>query len=269
MRATSSRTRRRPDAALGRLEVDDHDLRPLGLEPAAIAAPIPCAPPVTIATLPSSAPISEAARTRSGRGSGSAACGRAAAPWRGTPSSAGRLQPRALLLAVGERLVAPERRVGREGADLGRERADEPAEDLLLERDALLSYSRSTRGACPCTRGSRAARRSCAADPADRPVLQLEPLVDPVRRALAADPRLLHAAERRDLRRDEPVLIPTIPYSSASATPRHASEPPSRSTPRARTACRSRSERPPPRSRSARSRRRGRTSPRCSSPSRP
>src|SRR5262245_16205277 len=38
---------------------------------------------------------------------------------------------------------------------------------------------------------------------ADRPVLELEPLVDPVRRPLAADPRLLDSTERRNLGRDQ------------------------------------------------------------------
>ena len=36
-----------------------------------------------------------------------------------------------------ERVVPPERRVGRERPDVGRERADEPAEDLVLEWDSL------------------------------------------------------------------------------------------------------------------------------------
>src|SRR5581483_10010338 len=45
-------------------------------------------------------------------------------------------------------------------------------------------------------------------DSAERQVLELEPFVDPVRRALAADPRLLDAAERRHLGRDEPRVDP-------------------------------------------------------------
>ena len=51
MRSTSSSDETSAWIHSGGSEVHDHDLRPLG-EPAAIAAPIPCAPPVTIATLP-------------------------------------------------------------------------------------------------------------------------------------------------------------------------------------------------------------------------
>ena len=47
--------RRPPGSALRRVQVGDHDRRALRRSPSAIAAPIPCAPPVTIATLPSSA----------------------------------------------------------------------------------------------------------------------------------------------------------------------------------------------------------------------
>ncbi len=48
-----------------------------------------------------------------------------------------RLESPALLLALGMRVVPPERRVGRERPDVGRERPDEPAEDLVLEWDSL------------------------------------------------------------------------------------------------------------------------------------
>src|SRR3954449_7703315 len=48
-------------------------------------------------------------------------------------------------------------------------------------------------------------------DPADREGLQLEPLVDAVLRALAADARLLDAAEGCDLGRDEPGVDPDHP----------------------------------------------------------
>src|SRR3954453_8906194 len=51
-------------------------------------------------------------------------------------------------------------------------------------------------------RGSRAARRS-SVDTAYGEILQLEPLLDAVLRAFAADAGLLHPAEGRDLRRDE------------------------------------------------------------------
>ena len=58
--------------------------------------------------------------------------------------------------------------------------------------------------ACPCGRGSRACSRiTCRLEAADRQVLQLQPLVDSVLRALTADARLLDAAERRYLGRDE------------------------------------------------------------------
>ena len=43
-----------------------------------------------------------------------------------------------------------------------------------------------------------------ASDASHAQVLDLEPLVDPVLRALAADAGLLDAAERRDLGRDDP-----------------------------------------------------------------
>src|SRR5207302_3936334 len=48
-----------------------------------------------------------------------------------------------------------------------------------------------------------AADSTRALEPGHGEVLQLEPLLDAVLRALAADARLLHAAERRHLRRDE------------------------------------------------------------------
>src|SRR4051794_38113262 len=58
--------------------------------------------------------------------------------------------------------------------------------------------------ACPWSRGSRVARRSrLASDSADAQVLELEPLLDAVLRALAPDPGLLDAAERRDLGGDD------------------------------------------------------------------
>src|SRR5262245_28539 len=67
-------------------------------------------------------------------------------------------------------------------------------------------------------------RASSAADAADRPVLQLEPLVDPVRGALAPDPRLLDAAERRHLGRDEPGVDPDDPVLQCLSDPVHAPE---------------------------------------------
>src|SRR5439155_1226048 len=51
---------------------------PSAWSPSAIARPMPCAPPVTTAILPSRRPLIAAARTLSVRGSGSAACGSAA-----------------------------------------------------------------------------------------------------------------------------------------------------------------------------------------------
>ena len=73
------------------------------------------------------------------------------------------LQARAALLPLGVRVVAPERRVRRERADVGREGADEAAEVLLLDRDPLGRRTAArARRACPSSRGSRAARGSRA-----------------------------------------------------------------------------------------------------------
>src|SRR5207237_370374 len=47
------------------------------------------------------------------------------------------LQPRAALLALGEAVVAPHARVRGERADVGREDADQSAEDPLLDFDPL------------------------------------------------------------------------------------------------------------------------------------
>jgi hypothetical protein len=49
-------------------------------------------------------------------------------------------------------------------------------------------------------------------------VLDFQVVVDAVVRAFAAEARLLDAAERRDSFEMRPVLTPTMPYSSASAT---------------------------------------------------
>ena len=105
--------------------------------------------------------------------------------------------------------------------------------------------------------------------PAIAEVLDLEPLVDPVLRALAADAGLLHAAERRDLGRDEAGVdaddavverLRDAPDAADVAAVEVRGEAVRRVVRDARP--------PPPRSRSARSRRPGRTSPRSSSPSR-
>src|SRR5262249_60873737 len=62
-------------------------------------------------------------------------------------------------------------------------------------------------------------------DPADRPVLELEPLVDAVGRALAAHPRLLDAAEGGDFGRDEPCVDPHDPVLERLRDAVHAPEP--------------------------------------------
>ena len=49
-------------------------------------------------------------------------------------------------------------------------------------------------------------------------VLHLQVLVDAVDRALTPEAGLLDAAERGDLVGDQPVLMPTMPASSAAAT---------------------------------------------------
>ncbi len=79
------------------------------------------------------------------------------------------------------------------------------AEDLLLDRDAFGLVQAHELGKLPRVHVVVALLddHSRTSDAADGPVLELEPLVDPVRRALAPDSRLLHAAERRDLGRDQ------------------------------------------------------------------
>ena len=105
-------------------------------------------------------------------------------------------------LALGEVLVAPERRVRRERADVGRVRAEQVAEVALLELDALglveLHELVQLAGDHVVV-----ALLDDHAMPPDAQVLDLEPLLDPVLRALAADARLLDAAERHDLGGDE------------------------------------------------------------------
>src|SRR6266542_1805346 len=49
-----------------------------------------------------------------------------------------RLQPRAALLPLGEAVVSPQARISGQSADVGREDADQAAEELLLDRDPLL-----------------------------------------------------------------------------------------------------------------------------------
>ena len=109
--------------------------------PSAIARPIPCAPPVTIATLPRSShePLTVIGENevgtrirfhcvcRSGCSRARNACQR---------SSACSSARRALALAVA--LVAPEADDRGELADVDREPAEQVAEVLLLERDPLL-----------------------------------------------------------------------------------------------------------------------------------
>ena len=64
-------------------------------------------------------------------------------------------------------------------------------------------------------RGLAARRRSKTAH---AQIFDLEVVLDAVLRAFAAEAGLLDAAERRDLFEMRPVLMPTMPYSSASAT---------------------------------------------------
>ena len=156
------------------------------------------------------------------------------------------LQLRAALLALGEVLVAPHARVRRERADVGREDAEQVAEVALLELDALglveLHELVQLAGDHVVV-----ALLDDHCDAADAEVLDLEPLLDAVLRALAADARLLDAAERHDLGGDEPGV------DAVDAVLERLREPPDArrcracsSTRRARTACRSR--RGPPRS---------------------
>ena len=109
---------------------------PSRASPCAIAFPIPCDPPVTIATLPSSD-----AHQRSGENGRRhedpvhlRVDQRLDLREEGDPALVG-LEPVAALLALRVALVGPHARVGRERPDVGRERGDEPAEMLLLERD--------------------------------------------------------------------------------------------------------------------------------------
>ena len=109
---------------------------PSAARPSAIAAPIPCAPPVTIATLPSSAHFS-----------GENAVGiRIRFSWVwisgwifarkafhvSSAWSSARRRARSVVVVVG-----PQVRVGGELPDVGRERADQPPEVALLELDPL------------------------------------------------------------------------------------------------------------------------------------
>ena len=195
---------------------------PSASSPDAIAAPIPCAPPVTIATLPSSA-LSAAARTRSGPGSGSAACGRAAAPSRGTPSSAGR--------PVGARGAPRGRRTSRTAR--GSVGGSVPISVVNVPRrppriSCWMGFppprrAGAPRGASPRTRGSRVARRSLTTcNAADGPVLELKPLVDPVGTSPTDHPRLLHAPEQYDFGRDEPGVNdndPVLEHGDANDAP--------------------------------------------------
>src|SRR5207237_6409184 len=73
---------------------------------------------------------------------------------------------------------------------------------ILPSRRPLIAAARtlSVRGAGSAACGSAA--RSLV-EPRHCEVLQLDPVVDAVLRALAAEARLLNTAERRDLRRDE------------------------------------------------------------------
>ena len=208
----------------------------------------------------------ESARTRSGRGCGSAACESAAGSSRGTPSSGRRPAARARRSSRSpKRLVAPHVRVGGERADVDGERAEEAAR--ATPAGARCPRSRRAaraRAACPCRRGSRAARRSPEA-PRCRPSASFSssPLVD--RRTLEPSrpmPDSLTPPKGATSVERSPVLMPTMPYSSASPTRQMRPTSRRRSTPRARTACRWRSARPPPRWRSGRCRRPGRTSPR-------
>jgi hypothetical protein len=60
--------------------------------------------------------------------------------------------------------------------------------------------------------------RPLSVDAAHAEVFDFEEFLDAVFRAFAADAAFLHAAEGGDPGRDEPSLMPTMPYSSASAT---------------------------------------------------
>ena len=135
-----------------------------------------------------------------------------------------------------------------------------------------LSYRpQQLRRACRCTRGSRAARRSRRAHASDRQILQLEPLVQPVLRALAAHARLLHPAEGSNLGGDEAGVDPDDARTRAPPTrATSARSTARRSTPPARTACCSATPtRPPPRLRSERFRATGPNVSSKSSPSSP
>ena len=163
-----------------------------------------------------------------------------------------RLQGRPPLLALVEAVVAPDAGVGRQRPDLRRERADEAAEHLLLDRDALGLVQ-------PHELGQLARVDVVVAlldDDHQRlsysahcQVLQLDPVVDAVARSFAPDARLLDAAERRHLGGDEARVDADDPVLERLRDAPGASRGPGcRSRPRDRTACRSRSR--PPRRRS-------------------
>src|SRR5579859_2990727 len=123
--------------------------------PRAIAAPIPCAPPVTIATFPSRAPLTRPAASPTLQHS----VARPSADRRergrhhdpvplrveeglepgeeGLPARVG-LEARAALLALGVAGVAPQADDRGQLADVDREPAEQVAEVLLLEGDALV-----------------------------------------------------------------------------------------------------------------------------------
>src|SRR6478609_9602683 len=113
---------------------------PPAARPWAIALPMPCDPPVTIATLPSSSPIVLLNRRERRRRQDPVLLRvdeRLDLPHERFPVVA-RLERGPALLALREAVVAPHAGVGRHGADLRREGTDEAAEHLLLNLDAFL-----------------------------------------------------------------------------------------------------------------------------------
>ena len=233
---------------------------PSAARPCAIAFPMPCAPPVTIATLP----LEE-----------------------GTVSGCGEKERREqdpVLLREDERLhlrdvglpalvadAAPRggasARRGSRSPTCGRWGSASPISLEkkpirlprigTLDRQALLLVEAKVLGHLPdVERVDREPRRSRPgqAVPATRcrpsRILQLEPLLDSVLRALAADSGLLDAAEGRDLGRDEAGV------DADDAGLQRLADPPDPTDVagvevgrRARTACRWRSAPPPPRPR--------------------
>src|SRR6478672_2974002 len=111
---------------------------PSAARPSAIAAPIPCAPPVTSATRPSSLTRSPDRRERGGNQDPVLLrMQQRLEPGEEVLPSLVGLKLRTTALTFRVVLVAPEAGVRRERPDVRRERADEPAQMLLLDRDPL------------------------------------------------------------------------------------------------------------------------------------